>query len=48
MLGGRFVLTINNKVTDNELFKARFFVQGHLDREKELLVHDLTTESTEG
>lgn len=45
VLGGRFVLTIKNKDTDHELFKARFVVQGHLDREKELLVHASTTVS---
>lgn len=32
VLGGRFVLTIKSKGTDNEIFKARFVVQGHLDR----------------
>lgn len=31
VLGRRFVLTIKNKVTDKEMFKARFVVQGHLD-----------------
>lgn len=45
ILGGRFVLTIKHKDTENELFKARFVVQGHLDREKELLVHASTTAS---
>lgn len=45
VLGGRFVLTIKQKNTDQELFKARFVVQGHLDREKELLVHASTTVS---
>lgn len=43
ILGGRFVLTIKHKNTDQEIFKARFVVQGHLDREKELLVHASTT-----
>lgn len=45
VLGGRFVLTIKNKDTDNEIFKARFVVQGHLDKEKELLVHTSSTVS---
>lgn len=45
VLGGRFVLTIKQKGTENELFKARFVVQGHLDKEKELLVHESTTVS---
>lgn len=45
ILGGRFVLTIKHKDTGNELLKARFVVQGHLDREEELLVHASTTVS---
>lgn len=45
VLGGRFVLTIRNKGTNDEIFRARFVVQGHLDREKELLVHASTTVS---
>lgn len=34
ILGGRFVLTIKHKDKDNEVLKASFVVQGHLDREK--------------
>ena len=40
VLNGRFVLTIKNKDTDDELYKARFVVQGHRDRDKKFLVHD--------
>lgn len=47
VLGGRFVLTITHKNTEREVFKARFVVQGHLDREKELLVHASTLVSQE-
>lgn len=47
ILGGRFVLTIKNKGTEGELFKALFVVQGHLDREKELLLHASTTVSNQ-
>lgn len=32
MLGGHFVLTIKKKGTESEVFKARFVVQGHLDK----------------
>lgn len=45
VLGGRFLLTIKHKDTDKEMFKARFVVQGHLDREKAFLVHASTTAS---
>lgn len=45
ILGGRFLLTIKHKDSDKELFKARFVVQGHLDREKEFLVQASTTVS---
>lgn len=38
VLGGLFILTIKNKNWKKEIFKARFVIQGHLDREKELLV----------
>lgn len=45
IVGGRFVLTINNKDSDKESLKARFVVQGHMDKEKDLLVHASTTVS---
>ena len=40
VLGGRFVLAIKDAESDSPVFKARFVVKGHLDREKESLVHD--------
>ena len=40
VLNGRFVLVIKNKGTNEEIYKARFVVQGHRDREKHFLVHD--------
>lgn len=39
ILGSRFVLSIKNKDTGDEVYKARFVVQGHKDREKDFLVH---------
>lgn len=39
---GRFVLTIKNQNTAQEVFKARFVVQGHPDRNKNILVHTST------
>ena len=42
ILGGRFVLTVKNKDTDKELYKARFVAQGHRDKEKHMLVHAST------
>jgi hypothetical protein len=44
-MGGRFVLTIKNKDTSEEIFKARFAVQGHKDSQKFSLFaqsHDFT------
>lgn len=43
ILCSRLVLTIENKGSNREIFKARFVVQCHLDREKELLLHASTT-----
>lgn len=43
ILGGRFVLTIKNTGTDQELYKARFVVQGYRDKLNTSLVHDATT-----
>lgn len=42
ILGGRFVLTIKNKGTNKEIYKARFVVQGHKDKLKGNLVHHST------
>lgn len=42
VLGGRFVLAIKNALTAEEVYKARFVVQGHTDIEKNLLVHNST------
>lgn len=39
ILGGRFVLAIKNVGTDEEIYKARFVVQGHIDIENNMLVH---------
>jgi Reverse transcriptase (RNA-dependent DNA polymerase) len=43
ILGGRFVLAIKDEVTDKEVWKARFVVQGYLDHLKTSLVHDIAT-----
>ena len=43
ILGGRFVLSIKNVDTADELFKARFVAQGHRDRDKNTLVHTATS-----
>ena len=40
ILNGRFLLAVKNKGTEDEAYKARFVVQGHRDREKNLLVHN--------
>lgn len=42
---GRFVLTSKKKCTNEEIFKARVVVRGHLDREMELLGNASTTVS---
>lgn len=42
VLGGRFVLAIKNADTSDEVYKARFVVQGHTVIEKNLLVHNST------
>ena len=42
IMGGRFVLTIKNLHTPDELQKAHFVAQGHTDREKHLLIHPTT------
>jgi Reverse transcriptase (RNA-dependent DNA polymerase) len=43
VMGGRFVLTIKNKDTIEEIFKARFVVQGHNDSQKFSLLHKAAT-----
>jgi Reverse transcriptase (RNA-dependent DNA polymerase) len=42
-MGGRFVLTIKNKGTSEEIFKERFVVQGHKDSQKFSLLHKAAT-----
>jgi Reverse transcriptase (RNA-dependent DNA polymerase) len=43
VLCGRFVMTIKNIGTPEEMYKARFVVQGHKDREKAFLTHNSAT-----
>lgn len=43
ILGGRFILAIKQPGTQNERYKERFVVQGHRDREKDLIVHTSRT-----
>jgi hypothetical protein len=43
LLGSRFVITIKDIGTDRELYKARYVVQGHRDKEKTSMVHHSTT-----
>ena len=43
ILGGRFVCTLKNKGTDREKPKARYVAQGHRDKEKPYIVHNITT-----
>lgn len=42
IIGGRFVLTLNNFLTPEEMCKARYVAQGYSDAFKELLAHDGT------
>lgn len=42
ILTGRFVLCIKNVNIDQELYMARFVVQGQKDKEKKFIVHDST------
>lgn len=42
IMDGRFVLAVKNKDTGAEIFKARYVVQGHTDKDKNLLVHSST------
>jgi len=41
VLNRRFVNTVKNKGTGKEKAKARFFVQGHRDKEKPFIVHNV-------
>ena len=41
-MGDRFLLAIKNVGTGEETCQARFFVEGHTDAEKFLLVHNST------
>ena len=43
ILGGRFVLAIKDEETNDEVWKARFVVQGYRDKLKTSLVHDTAT-----
>lgn len=43
VIGGRFVYTLKNYSTPEEFTKARFVAQGHRDRAKEFVVHNLAT-----
>lgn len=40
---GRFALAVKNSETNLPVYKARFVVQGHTDREKDILVHSAST-----
>jgi hypothetical protein len=42
-MGGRFVQTMKNKDTIEEILKARFVVQGHKDSQKFSLLHKAAT-----
>jgi Reverse transcriptase (RNA-dependent DNA polymerase) len=43
VLNGRFVVTIKDVGTEKEIYKARYVVQGHRDKEKTSMVHHNTT-----
>lgn len=43
MLGGRFVLTIKEPGTPDQLRKARLVLQGHIDKEKKDMVNEAPT-----
>ena len=43
ILAGSFVCTLRNVGTENEKPKARYFDQGHKDKEKPFTVHNITT-----
>jgi hypothetical protein len=41
VLNGRFVVTIKDVGTEKEIYKARYVVQGHRDKEKTSMVHHM-------
>ena len=43
ILGLRFVLTIKNKDTDDEIYKAHHFFQGHKDAEKDMIINKVSS-----
>jgi hypothetical protein len=43
VMKGRFVLVIKNRDTDEEVYKARYVVQGFLDPLKQRAVHNHQT-----
>jgi hypothetical protein len=43
IMGGRFVLTIEDSGTSKEIYKARYVVQGFRDKKNTSLVHDSST-----
>lgn len=43
IIPSRFVLSIKHSINGEELFKARFVLGGHLDKEKHIQVHNSTT-----
>lgn len=43
ILNGRFVLAIKDKDSHKQLFKAWFVVQGHRDKDKDILIHEIST-----
>ena len=43
VLGGRFVLTLKNAGSERETPKARFVAQGFSDREKDYIIHNVTS-----
>lgn len=42
ILGARFVLTLKESGSHNKMPKARFVAQGHLEKDKEVPVHNTT------
>ncbi len=43
IIGGRLFMTISDTETDSPLYKARYVMRGHRDREEKNLVHETTT-----
>ncbi len=48
VLSGRFVLAIKDEGTGKEIWKARFVVQGHRDKLKKYLVHEISVVKQQG